>query len=59
MLIIHHLTLLDDVKAVSRLASTYARDLPAILKGVREPGQAVIVDDEQERAVVGRVLQKP
>ena len=48
ILVIHRLILLDDVKAVSRLASTYARDLPAILKGVRDPGQAV----------VGRILQK-
>ncbi len=38
------------------LASTYARDLAAILKGVRDPGQAIIVDDTQERAVVGRVI---
>jgi energy-coupling factor transporter ATP-binding protein EcfA2 len=58
VLIIHRLTLLDDVKAVSRLASTYARDLPVILKAVRAPGQAVIVDDEAERAVVAQVLRK-
>ncbi len=46
------------LRAVGRLASTYARDLPAILKGVRDPDQAIIIDDAQERAVVGKVLQK-
>ncbi len=58
VLVIHQLTLLADVRAVGNLASTYARDLGAILKGVREPGQAIIVDDAQERAVVGRVIRK-
>jgi len=58
VIIIHRLTMLDDVKAVSRLASTYARDLPAILKGVRDPGQAIIVDDAEERATVGRVIRR-
>lgn len=57
ILIVHHLTLLDDLKAVSRLASTYARDLPAILKGIRDPGQAIIVDDAQERAIVGHIIK--
>ena len=56
VIIIHRLTMMDDLKAVSRLASTYARNLPAILKGVRDPGQAVIIDDATERAVVGHVL---
>ena len=46
-----------DVKAVGNLASTYARDLGAILKGVRDPGQAIIVDDTAERAMVGRVIK--
>jgi len=59
VLVVHHLALLDDLKAASRLASTYARDLPAILNGVREPGQAVIIDDAAERAVVGRIIQHP
>ena len=58
LLVIHHLTLSDDVKVVARLASTYAADLPAFLKGVRNPGQAVIVDDLEERAVVGHVLPR-
>jgi DNA helicase HerA-like ATPase len=56
ILVIHRLTLVADVKAVGNLASSYARDLAAILKGVREPGQAIIVDDAEERAVVGRVI---
>ncbi len=56
ILVIHRLTLVADVKAVGNLASTYARDLGAILKGVRDPGQAIIVDDAQERAVVGHVV---
>ncbi len=51
------LTLVADVKAVDNLASTYARDLAAILKGVRDPGQAIIADDTAERAVVGRVIR--
>jgi len=58
VLVIHHLTLLDDVRAISRLASTYACDLPAILKGVREPGQAIIVDDTAERAIVAHILKR-
>ncbi len=58
ILVIHRLTLVADVKAVGNLASTYARDLGAILKGVRDPGQAIIVDDEAERAVVGRVISQ-
>ncbi len=58
ILIIHRLTLLADVKAVGNLASTYARDLQAILKGIRDPGQAIIVDDTAERAVVGHILQQ-
>ena len=52
------LTLIADVKAVGNLASTYARDLSAILKGVHAPGQAIIVDDTAERAVVGSVIRK-
>jgi hypothetical protein len=58
ILVIHRLTLLADVKAVGNLASTYARDLAAILKGIRDPGQAIIVDDQAERAVVGRVISE-
>ena len=58
LLIIHHLTLGDDVKVVARLASSYAADLPAFLKGVRRPGEAVIVDDATERVVVGQVLPR-
>jgi len=58
ILIIHRLTMLDDVKAIARLASTYARDLGAILKAVREPGQAIIVDDAAERAVVGKIIRR-
>jgi hypothetical protein len=58
ILIIHRLTLVANVKAVGNLASTYARDLSAILKGVRDPGQAIIVDDTAERAVVGRVISQ-
>ena len=46
------------VRLIVHLASTYARDLAAILKSVRDPGQAIIVDDTAERAVVGRILQK-
>jgi len=58
LLIIHHLTLGDDIKVVARLAAAYAEDLPAYLKGVRWPGEAVIVDDATERVVVGKVLPR-
>ena len=57
-LVIHRLTLQDDVKTVGRLASTYARDLTAFLKGVRKVGEAIFVDDAQERVAVGRVLPR-
>ena len=46
-----------EQRAVGNLASTYARDLSAILKGVRDPGQAIIVDDQAERAVVGCITK--
>jgi hypothetical protein len=58
ILVIHRLTLVADVKAVGNPASTYARDLAAILKSVRDPGQAIIVDDTAERAVVGHVISQ-
>jgi DNA helicase HerA-like ATPase len=56
LVVIHHLSLQDDIQTTARLAALYAADLPAWLKGVREPGQAVILDDIQERAWVGRVI---
>jgi len=58
VLIIHRLTMLADVQAMSHLASTYARDLPVILKAVRDPGAAIIVDDAAERAVVGKITRR-
>jgi DNA helicase HerA-like ATPase len=58
ILVIHRLTMLADVQAMSRLASTYARDLPMILKAVKKPGHAIIVDDAAERVVVGQVVKK-
>ena len=57
-LVIHRLTLHDDVKTVDRLASTYAADLPAYLKGIRRPGEAIIVDDAAERVAVGQILPR-
>ena len=56
--IIHRLTLQDDVRTVARLASTYASDLTAYLKGVRQVGEGILVDDAQERVVIGRVLPR-
>ena len=41
-----------------RLASTYAADLPAYLKGIRRPGEAIIVDDAAERLAVGQILPR-
>jgi DNA helicase HerA-like ATPase len=55
VLVIHRLTAADDVKMVSRLASTYASAIPAYLKGCVQPGVAVIVDDLEETMAVGRV----
>ncbi len=57
-LVIHRLTLQDDVKVVTRLASTYASDLAAFLKGIRTVGEGIFVDDALERVVVGRVLPR-
>jgi len=50
VLVVHHLTLLDDRKAVGRLASTYARDLAAILKGVCNPGSDIAIRHAQEQS---------
>lgn len=58
VLVMHRLTLQDDVQVAGRLAATYAADLPAWLKGVRQPGDAIIVDDAEERVHVGRVLPR-
>jgi hypothetical protein len=58
VLVMHRLTLQDDVKVAGRLASTYAADLSAWLKGVRQPGDAIIVDDAEERVHVGRILPR-
>jgi hypothetical protein len=58
VVVMHRLTLQDDVKVAGRLASTYAADLPAWLKGIRQPGDAVIVDDATERVAIGRVLPR-
>ena len=57
-LIVHRLTASDDVKVAGRLASSYASAIPAYLKGCTEPGEAVIVDDLEERVSVGRVLPR-
>jgi len=57
-LVIHRLTLQDDVRTVGRLASTYAKDLTAFLKGVKKTGEAIFVDDALERVAVGRVLPR-
>lgn len=56
--VIHRVTLQDDVKTVSRLSSTYASDLPAVLKAVTKAGEAIIIDDATERIMVGKVLPR-
>jgi hypothetical protein len=58
VVVMHRLTLQDDVKVAGRLASTYAADLPAWLKGIRQPGDAIIVDDATERVAIGRILPR-
>ena len=56
LVIIHHLSLADDIKTTQRLAAAYAPDLPAWLKGVNRPGEAIILDDIAEKAWVGQVI---
>jgi hypothetical protein len=48
----------EQIADAGRLASTYAADLPAWLKGIRQPGDAIIVDDATERVAIGRILPR-
>ncbi len=56
LVIIHRLTLSDDIRRTGRLASTYAKALPALMKALRLPGEAIIIDDLAETVSMGRVI---
>jgi hypothetical protein len=58
LFIVHHLTLAEDVKTVARLSTSYAIDMPAFLKGIRKPGEAILVDDLTETLSIGTILPR-
>lgn len=59
LLIVHHLSHGDDIRAAGRLAGAYAPDMAIWMKAIHNPGDAIIIDDLAERAWVGHVHATP